>query len=555
MFAPKVVKPRTKSTKDPAIKLTPLQRAIGNQASLRPAGRYSALAGSGHNSGEAKEIFGESTPAGTTHRGISWDFCKVALFPPEPARRVQPSFPPPATLIRGAIQAKLIVGQTNDPLEQEADGVADRVMSMVGPSPSTMGSSPPASHKCAACEGNEKVQRLTVKPAGSAEVATSEAPPIVHEVLHSSGRPLDAATRAFIEPRFGHDFSQVRVHANAGAAESSRALNARAYTVGRDIVFGAGQYRPQDASGQRLLAHELAHVVQQNAASVASVQRTPCRSPAQCAAPIAGAPGQFSVTEDAAQAALKAAATPCQAKPRHKDPATNIKALALGSGLGVAIPPQVHGIFIDKCLASADGQTQKCAQFAGGAPTGAPPDQLCVSVTEADENRAQALQAKPHPLSGADRQKEAELSALIQHESQHARFDTAAAAIVPAAADCNLATAVPDGTDVEFQLSEMSAGMAEFDIYFKNQKAAPTRASVFRMQTAEHDIATRGGESILGAIKTLQCACACNTVDTFTVKVFNDASSSWTAEEKTEFQKAMTGFMPSFWPKSLQKKK
>jgi hypothetical protein len=74
------------------------------------------------------------------------------------------------------------------------------------------------------------------------------------------------------------------------------------------------------------------------------------------------------------------------------------------------------------------------------------------------------------------------------------------------------------------------------------------------LQTAEHDIATRSGENILGAIKTVQCVCACNTVNNFTEKVFNDASSSWTPEEKTEFQKAMTGFMPSFWPKSLQKK-
>lgn len=553
MFAPKVVKPQTKSIRDSAITRTPLQRTIGNQALLRTGRPFSPLSGSGHNSGVAKGNFGESTSTSTTHRGAS--------FRSEPATRVQPLAPPPETLIGGAIQAKLIVGQTNDPLEHEADGVADRVMGMSDPTPSTMGPTPLASHKCAACErnegaceGSEKVQRLTAKPTGSAEVATSEAPPTVREVLHSSGRPLDAATRAFIEPRFGHDFSQVRVHADDKAAQSTRALNAHAYTVGRDIVFGAGQYRPQEPTGRRLLAHELAHVVQQNAASVPSVQRKPCRSPAECAKPIQGGPGQFSVKEDAAQAALKAAPTPCQAKPRHKDPATNITALVLGSGLGVAIAPQVHGIFIDKCLAGADGQAQACKDFAGGAPTGAPPDQLCVSIPEAYETRAQALQAKPHPLSGADRQQEAYLSALIQHESQHARFDAAAAAIVPPA-DCNLKTPVPDGTDVEFQLSEMSAGMAEFDIFFKSQEAAPSTPSFWRLQKAEHDIAIRSSENILGAIKTLQCACACDTVADFTVKVFNDASSSWTPEEKTEFQKAMTDFLPSFWPKSLQKKR
>jgi hypothetical protein len=457
--------------------------------------------------------------------------------------------------IRGAIQAKLVVGEADDPLEREAERVADQVIRTSGPNLSTMGASPQVSRKCAACEEEEKVRKLPVKPAGSAETGTSEAPPIVHDVLHSSGQPLDAATRAFVEPRFGRDFGDVRVHHDAEAAQSAQAVNARAYTVGRHIVFGAGQYQPGDASGQRLLAHELVHVMQQNAASVSSVQRAPCRSAAQCAAPTQGGPGQFAVAAGKEETALQAGPNPCQNKPRHKDPATNLNTLVLGAGLGVAIPPEVHGIFINKCLASTvDGESGNCADFPGGAPTGAPPDKICIAVREVDEDRAKALLAKPQPLSSADREKQVTFSALIQHESQHARFDAAAAAIVPAAADCDVTTPVPDGTTVEFQLSEMSADMAEFDIYFKNQKAAPSRTNIFMMQTSEHDIATRGGENILGAIKTMQCACSCSTVDTFTEKVFNDASSAWSPEEKTEFQKAMTGFMPSFWPKSLQKK-
>jgi hypothetical protein len=532
-----------------------LERTIGNQALLRLTAQrdFSPTREKvgGHHDEEAEP--GNLTAPGAA-RGISWDFSKVSLFPPERASRVQPSFPHAVTPLCGAIRAKLVVGQANDPLEQEADRVADQVTRMAGPDLSTLGASPQVARKCAACEEEKKAQKLPVKPGGSAEAATTEVPPIVDEVLRSSGKPLDAATRAFIEPRLGQDFSQVRVHDNAEAAESAHALNARAYTVGRDIVFGAGQYQPRDASGLPLLAHELVHVAQQNSTSVPSVQRAPCRSPAQCSAPSPGSPGQFSVDEAGEEAAAQVGPDPCQNKPRHKDRATNLEALALGAGLGVAIPPQVHGTFIDKCLARADGSTSPCAEFPGGAPTGAPAGKLCISVPEAYEDRAKALRAKPQPLSGADRQTEVELSALIQHESQHARFDKAAAAIVPAAADCNLATVTPDGTTVGFQLSEISAGMAEFDIYFKNRKTVPNRASIFRLQTAEHDIATRGGESILGAIKTVQCVCACNTVDTFTEKVFNDASSSWTPEEKTEFQKAMTGFMPSFWPKSLQKK-
>ena len=93
----------------------------------------------------------------------------------------------------------------------------------------------------------------------------SKAPPIVHEVLRAPGRPLDAETRSFMERRFGHDFSQVRIHDESRAAASARSVGALAYTVGHDVVFGAGQYAPDTGEGRRILAHELAHVVQQGA--------------------------------------------------------------------------------------------------------------------------------------------------------------------------------------------------------------------------------------------------------------------------------------------------
>jgi outer membrane protein OmpA-like peptidoglycan-associated protein len=123
------------------------------------------------------------------------------------------------------MQAKLAVGEIDDPLEEE-----------------------------------EKVQR---KETGTAEPGLSDAPASVHEVLRSPGQPLDEATRAYFEPRFGRDFSRVRVHGDARAAESAKAVGALAYTVGRNLVFGAGAYAPATDSGRRLLAHELTHVVQQ----------------------------------------------------------------------------------------------------------------------------------------------------------------------------------------------------------------------------------------------------------------------------------------------------
>ncbi len=96
------------------------------------------------------------------------------------------------------------------------------------------------------------------------QVDSDMAPPIVHEVLRSSGRPLDDETRAFMEPRFGHDFSQVRVHTDDKAAESARAVSARAYTVGWHVVMRREEYAPTTDAGRRLLAHELVHVVQQS---------------------------------------------------------------------------------------------------------------------------------------------------------------------------------------------------------------------------------------------------------------------------------------------------
>lgn len=117
--------------------------------------------------------------------------------------------------------------------------------------------------------GGETRKEETPVPSGTlqraaydgAELAT--VPPIVYDELRAPGQPLDLATRIFMEQRFGHDFSQVHIHTDARAAESAEAVHARAYTVGRDVVFGAGQYAPSSADGRRLLAHELTHVVQQ----------------------------------------------------------------------------------------------------------------------------------------------------------------------------------------------------------------------------------------------------------------------------------------------------
>lgn len=120
----------------------------------------------------------------------------------------------------------------------------------------------PGASSCSACaRKDETLQRHTAR---QSEDARTVAPPIVHEVLGSAGQPLEGATRAFMESRFAHDFSRVRVHTDEKAAQSAQAVNALAYTVGRDVVFGAGRYAPQTHEGRKLIAHELTHTVQQS---------------------------------------------------------------------------------------------------------------------------------------------------------------------------------------------------------------------------------------------------------------------------------------------------
>ncbi|HEX8267918.1 MAG TPA: DUF4157 domain-containing protein [Pyrinomonadaceae bacterium] len=117
-----------------------------------------------------------------------------------------------------------------------------------------------AGDNCDECANKEGV----LQRKSSDDPKISKVPPIVHEVLISSGQPLDANTRAFMEPRFSRDFSHVRIHTDAKAAESAQAVNALAYTIGQNIVFNAAQYAPHSGKGRQLIAHELTHTIQQS---------------------------------------------------------------------------------------------------------------------------------------------------------------------------------------------------------------------------------------------------------------------------------------------------
>ena len=144
----------------------------------------------------------------------------------------------------GMIQTKLKINEPGDIYEQEADRVADEVMQMPEPQPVS----------------RENLQTKEISRENAEATLDLESR---INAIRGVGQPLSETEREFFEPRFGYDFSQVRLHTDSQTAETARVVNAQAYTVGWDVVFGAGQYNPGTKAGQQLLAHELAHTIQQ----------------------------------------------------------------------------------------------------------------------------------------------------------------------------------------------------------------------------------------------------------------------------------------------------
>jgi hypothetical protein len=182
------------------------------------------------------------------------------MFAPPVARSKSRTDVPPRsadTTPRLPIQAKLEVGAVDDPLEHEADRLADEVVRT------------PEAPTVAPRTGI----RSGLRP-GPTGTAHEHRPGPSPESFGGRGEPLPSPVRGFFERRLHHDFGSVRVHHDADAADSARSLGARAYTYGRDIVFGAGAYSPRSSQGSKLLAHELTHVRQQ-AAGQPLVQRSP----------------------------------------------------------------------------------------------------------------------------------------------------------------------------------------------------------------------------------------------------------------------------------------
>jgi hypothetical protein len=166
----------------------------------------------------------------------------------------------------GVIQAKLKIGQPGDKYEQEADRVAEQIIRMPEPQIQRQPED----------EEKKKEEEGLIQPKGESGSSQGLSLNIASriEAIKSGGQPLTESTRGYFEQRFGHNFGDVRVHTDTEAAKAAKSLNARAFTIGRDVAFGPSQYGPETQAGKRLLAHELTHVVQQSNTGISlSLQR------------------------------------------------------------------------------------------------------------------------------------------------------------------------------------------------------------------------------------------------------------------------------------------
>jgi len=206
-------------------------------------------------------------PAATVGRGPS-PSSSASSLPPALQLQQQAGNQAVQHLLRsGYIQAKLAISSPDDPEEREADNVANAIMRKHAGPPCT------CSEGEEMCEECQQQSQPTIHRRASAPAAPAHIPRVVSDVLRSPGHPLDPGTRSFMEPRFGRDFSSVRVHTDAKAAESAAAVQARAYTVGHNIVLGGNE----SASDLPMLAHELTHVVQQAGTAPMLQRLTFCR--------------------------------------------------------------------------------------------------------------------------------------------------------------------------------------------------------------------------------------------------------------------------------------
>jgi len=422
------------------------------------------------------------------------------------------------------------------------------------------GGTPGPDGECAACKA-KRLQRQAVAGAGP-----QTAPPIVHDVLASAGRPLESGIRGEMEARFGHDFSRVRVHTDARSAESARAVDATAYTVGDSVVFGAGRYRPETSDGRSLVAHELAHVVQQAGSRPSSrdlpvqpadhpaereaeqglvgrrhgpaVQRA-CLPPGACTSKAGSLTSFVHETESqpaqvAKEARRKAA---CSAMPPgpactadgHGSPATQLTAFLASAGPSRLA--YITGLYIDKDMPARYGAyTNTCASFTPPLPGG-----MCTFVPDSLERQAAAYNAAlSNTIEGWSRPEWRTMAlTTLTHETEHARFDAAPPIKAPAC----------DPASFQDDLSELAALIAGFlVVYRRSFRRQPSERRADLDRYFDWNVPIRPhGESIAGIVRLIRCQCECADADFYIRKTAEFATAGFNSVELSVLHSELRG--------------
>jgi len=452
------------------------------------------------------------------------------------------------------------------------------------------------------CEECQK-KRLMLQRETSGHSGNTVDQQLVTDVLHSSGQPLNKVTRDFMEPRFGHDFSQVRVHYDGQAAASAKAVNALAYTVGNDVVFDSGRYAPNTREGRHLLAHELTHTIQQRSAAQASVQ-TPvlsgssaaaerqahktavdimqgvkpqnvlsapvqlarvCSDASTCSA--GGVPGsatEFGNTEEAVEVGPRA-------RRQRMDPARAVstghagRASQLETFLSAEEPGRmahIQGIFIDADLSSGTGAlTQDCGDWvlealpaASPTPAGmAGASKDCTFVHGQLNREALVFNSGASAIVGGQSREEWRVNTLqiLIHETEHPRFESATAGSARPAA---VTSATCTRSNIVGELSEIAAMMSEFPTISRSAAANPAGPITAMLDPWFEEIIFTGGENINGALLEIGCSCECPEVDAFVKQTSDEVTTTggWTPAEKNAFhgklRTELAGPVRPIWP-------
>ena len=450
--------------------------------------------------------------------------------------------------------------------------------------------------ECEECR-KKKVSMRRYYTGGGNDVNT--APREVTATLSQPGSALSPEIRDYYGEKFGFNFNSVRVHTDNAAQRSAEMVNASAYTVGRHVVFGRNAFDPYTLTGTRLLAHELAHVVQQDASdhiptkinvepassifeaeadraaskamagthgqlfnqvkpgmgtdsiprtsrTAPSLQRA-CLSAAECAAPQATLENFVADTTSKPENVSKAAKrnSACNKVPR--DPACTsdghgAKATALTSILAKHYPSRlgyVTSIVVDKDMPSTWGAvTRPCGAFIPPLP-----GTTCTFVPDTLEAEAKLYNSGSKTIGGMSRS-DWLTSAIgtLTHETEHARFD--ARASIPDSNACKFA-------DHKNNLSEMAAHLSEMHVYYRDALARPEKDRFKRFYAKFSYWVKNGSEDISGIVKNIRCKCECVDADNLIKQTVESVSNSqkWdTYEQKLIHEELREAKWALNWP-------